>query len=528
MGDIFLHVLFARRLRTSSGLHPLVVEAIVRRPNYVALGAALPLLPQLERARAPFFKRLFGIGAGESTKWTSKLDAGAGTLRSLAAAVADGPSGLPRLALVVGLVSHDALTRALAPALANVDAAQRPAIARAQARLWMQTAVPSRKDLVAEWAVLKSLAEPDVVRRAAEVLEQAMKHDFRETPPREALLRWARALAHQADQVDQNGLPPSLGVSDHDARASHFDGEAAFVRRTDEAAARLALGLGRLAEAFEGKTPTAEELRTLVASIATATDGPPSMGEVDEQGKKARERIGGLREAALSRGRNPKAAYHDDARPTMPPLPEDSGENQAFRAPAHTQEISAADVEGALSDDAPPPTLPNAASSSAPLQTQEISAVEVVDAAPAAPKVTQQISLADIAEEMVAADEGRKGSANPFDAPSSTQQVSLDDIEAELAANEQPTSPKPPAHTQQISLADIEAEMVESTDGPGGDGDASSSKADQAPSTTSSVPSKENGAHAPPPAPAHTQQISAADIEAELVEQSKSDDEPKT
>ena len=66
MADLFLHLSFARRLRLAEGLHPLVGEALARRPSLVALGATLPLLPGIERQGMSFFRRLFA-GGSEAT-----------------------------------------------------------------------------------------------------------------------------------------------------------------------------------------------------------------------------------------------------------------------------------------------------------------------------------------------------------------------------------------------------------------------------------------------------------------------------
>jgi hypothetical protein len=515
MGDIFLHVLFARRLRHATALHPVAAEALARRPSMVAYGAALPLLPGLERSRVSFFKRIFGIGAGESQKWTRALEPNGSRLSELAAAICDTSTGdavgpLPKLALTIGVLSHEVLSQAIGPTLASIDPAARPAYARGQARLWMQFAVPTRRELVAEWSAARAVQDPEVMKRAFDLLDAAFRASLKESPGKEVFTRWARGLAHAVlPLVDGTGMPDALGLNDHDVRASVFDGGAAFIERTEAATTRLAFLVGRLASVFEGRSPTYVEVRDALFDSAGVLREAPSTSELDGLVTRWSSRMGELREEALTRGRNPKAAYHDDGHPQMPPLPEDSGESPAFRAPAHTQEISAAEIEGQLGDSSSEP-------SGSPLKTQEISAVEIEEATslpPQPPRVTQQISLADIAEEMSAADDGRPGSSNPFDAPSSTQQVSLDDIEAELSSAMSTETPRPPAVTQQISAADIEAELASSSTTPPPPPDEAS-KDNGVDHVATAAPAA--AVKAPPPPPAATQQISAADIEAEL------------
>src|SRR5689334_7203376 len=150
MGDLFLHLPFARRLRLAEGLHPLASEAVVRRPALVALGAALTHLPETERKGMSFFRRLFSRG-GEGARWQKLLAPAAAPRVDLLVALlarADGHAfgSLARLAIGLGFLSHEVLEASVAPLLANVDGSARRGIERAQARLWLQHAVPRARD----------------------------------------------------------------------------------------------------------------------------------------------------------------------------------------------------------------------------------------------------------------------------------------------------------------------------------------------------------------------------------------------
>ena len=223
MADIFLHLVFARRLRLAHGLHPLIGESLARRPSLVALGATLPMLPGVERKGMSFFRRLFS-GGSEAARWQKQLQASATPRAELvAAALAGGAEFGPmaRLSFALGALSHEIVESKLAGVMAQVSAGERPAIERAQTRLWLQST--SGLDFVAELRTIADLGDLELHRRTFEHIDGALKVVFNAKPGRDSLARWVRGLMAEVGIAEEQGLPPSVGMADNSARTPHFE-----------------------------------------------------------------------------------------------------------------------------------------------------------------------------------------------------------------------------------------------------------------------------------------------------------------
>jgi hypothetical protein len=240
VGDLFLHLPFARRLRLAAGLHPLAAEALVRRPALVALGAALPHLPAVERKGMSFFRRLFA-GGGKSARWQKLLE-GDGTARpelvvellvaEAGAAGESGPGPLARLALGLGLLSHEVLASTLRPVFAALPENQRAAVARGQARLWLQQLVPPSGDLQGEWRAVLELQDVEQHKRVVEHVHAALARAFGTGPGPDVLQRWLKGLVAEVSPLvdgSKGALPPEAGMADADVQKLAFDGDAAFL-----------------------------------------------------------------------------------------------------------------------------------------------------------------------------------------------------------------------------------------------------------------------------------------------------------
>ena len=477
MGDLFLHLGFARRLRFADGLHPVVVETMVRQPAPLVVTSTLPLLPGIEQKGASLLRRLLGRGKTTSARWSrqlSSMDEPRGDLpAALLARRSGGPGQMTRLALALGAISHAVLEASVGDITRGLDGAERQAVERGQARLWLQFAVPSLRDLEREWAPTAELDDAERVRRPLEHLEAALASVHGEAPGTDALSRWVRALAAEMiPLVDRAALPPEGALPEHEVRSRYFEGDAAFLEKAQRAIHWFVYLANELGALCLGREATDEELRAAVCDEFGALRPVPEDFDVERSRAAWQERVRALRQDHLDRGHNPKPAYYESQEiasmvPELPPLPDDASEPVAV--PAHTQEISAADIESELEEAAGGP-----APLQAPAMTQEISAAdiesEIEEAAPApgasvpaAPTTTQQISAADIEAELPAA-------------PTTTQQISAADIEAELTAA--------PTTTQQISAADIEAELSASDGAP-----EEASAAETAPASDAAFPS---------------------------------------
>src|SRR5438270_1331450 len=177
MADLFLHLPFARRLRFADGLHPLAGEAVGRRPSLVVLGAALACLPENERRGMSWFRRLFS-GGGEAARWQKLLAPTAGqpridVLLSILAPEDAALGPLARFAVGMGVLSHDVLEEKIGGLTSALQGADKSAVERAQARLWLQSAVPGH--LEREWRPALELAEGDANKRALVHVDRALK-----------------------------------------------------------------------------------------------------------------------------------------------------------------------------------------------------------------------------------------------------------------------------------------------------------------------------------------------------------------
>ena len=439
MADLYLHLVFARRLRFAEGLHPLASEVLARRPSLVALGATLASLPAAERRGMSFLRRLFSR-SGEVARWQKLLSATPGSPRAelvatMAAAEPGGLGGLARAGLALGLLSYELLENAVGSHTASMQPMERAAVERAQARLWLQATLAREQDLAHELQPVLALSDGDATRRALAHANGALTK-LHGTGPGEAMLqRWVKSLvAEVAQLIERGALPASLGMDDHAARGPHFECPA-FVEKVQVAVSSFVLVADRLAAAMSGADPD-------VAALTSALDGlrAPAWSQsvIDELRGSWRTWFKGAREAALARGRNDKPAFGEGEVPPehrqrgitsvmsladlppeaqdvgAPPLPEMSGPNvppsipptttqevsiaqieaeaRAFAAPPHTQEVSTAQIEA------------EAGEFSAPARTQEVTAaqIESTTAPPASPTETQPVSIADILREQAA------------------------------------------------------------------------------------------------------------------------------
>jgi hypothetical protein len=430
MADLFLHLSFARRLRLAEGLHPLIGEALARRPSLVALGATLPLLPGLERQGMSFFRRLFA-GGGESARWQKLLQAQSTPRVGLVSSFLTSPSELgqmARLALSLGCLSHELLESRWLPLLAAVSPSERAGVERAQARLWLQQAIPNTRDLEAEWQCLEALSDAEQHRRSFDHVHASLKAMFSTGPGRDTCARWARGLAAHVAPLAPQGLPPSAGLADHTARGPWFDQVNALdvLHDVTQAFVVVANRLGALAGSHDGLTPSSvqDALGTDGgALLERRSEGPPAQAWTDWL-KETRQR-------ALARGRN---------------------ERPAFVEPPPTSDLH---VPGAMGSELPPelpaPSLPPvsvAASPPVPL-TQEISLAQI-EAARSVPPLPVDSSGPMPAAPSTPPEHAVHGAPGSFVAPIMTQEISLAEIESAAASFPAPT------HTQEVSLAQIE------------------------------------------------------------------------
>jgi hypothetical protein len=434
MADLFLHLAFARRLRLAAGIHPLIGETLTRRPALVALGAALPLLPGVERKGMGFFMRLFSRGA-DAARWQKQLTATTAPRPELFKrfALPAGELGpMARLSLALGVLAHELLEASVtAPAPNGAD---RASVERAQARLWLQSAVPNARDLDHEWRPVSELADPELQRRAIDHVDAALKAAFGAGPGRDSVTRWMKGLVVEVAPASVNGLPPSLALTDQAARGPYYDtpGFAGQVTRATERFTMLAARLGARLE--QGDLDAASAAEALCASgnaVLTSDDGA---GDARERWQTwQRER----RSSTLLRGRNDRPAFLEGV-----------GEVKAIhRSNAFTGMLNLADV--------PPDALPPE------LQNPSLPPEATASAAPPTPAMTQEVSLAAIQAATTAGPGATAGMPPPpnsgetqppaFAAPAMTQEISLSQIEAEARAYSAPTV------TQEISVAQIEA-----------------------------------------------------------------------
>jgi hypothetical protein len=424
MGDLFLHLGFARRLRFAEGIHPLAVEALVRRPEAVALGASLSLLPGLEHTGTSFFRRLFMSGKQKRAFWLKSVAPADKPRIGLVSSILNredqkAPGAMARFALGFGVLAHEVLHDRIAETTAGLEGSELDAVHRAQARLWLRSVLPDSALLAAELRPLLQLEEVDSHKKLIDHLGRALAAAFGEPPGSDMLHRWVKGLCADVEPVALRGLlPPSLSLSDEQARGPRYD-DARFEDRVAEATTWLVSLANRLAPLFLDREPEKEELeQALVEDGALAR--PADLADM----KAFRTDVERVRDEHHLRGRNPKAAFDEAgsmpaAPASMPPLPEDSSDPTV--AEALTQEVSLADIESATEES-------GRAGFASLAHTHEVSAQhteEALGAAPresslAAPASTQQVSLEQIEEELASQAAGREPAAEtapPFAAP---------------------------------------------------------------------------------------------------------------
>jgi len=487
MADLYLHLVFARRLRFAEGLHPLASEVLARRPSLVALGATLASLPAAERRGMSFLRRLFSR-SGEVARWQKLLSATPGSPRAelianVAGAEPGGLGGLSRAGLALGLLSYELLESAVGGHTAGMQPAERAAVERAQARLWLQATLAREQDLAHELLPVIALGNGDATGRALLHANGALAKLHGAGPGEALLQRWVRSLITEVAQlVEKNALPPSLGVDDQAARGPHFESPA-LVEKVQGTVNSFVLVADRLAAAMSGADPDA-------AALAAALDGlrAPAwtQGGIDELRDAWRTWLKGARRAALERGRNDKPAFLDGE---LPP----EGRQRGI-----TTVMSLADLPPEAQDVGAPPlpemSGPNAPPSLPPTTTQEVSLAQIeADARTfSAPPHTQEVSTAQIEAE-----------AGEFAAPARTQEVTAAQIESSTAP-----PARSPTETQPISLADIVREQAIAVGAAGGstappphDNGAPKASEQPAPAASELAADAPEGAPAPHAAP---------------------------
>ncbi|MDP2342854.1 MAG: hypothetical protein Q8O67_17995 [Deltaproteobacteria bacterium] len=468
MADLFLHLPFARRLRLAEGLHPLIGETLARRQSLVAFGATLPLLPGVERQGMSFFRRLFS-GGGEAARWQKQLAPAASPRVELVKRfIIGGDPGqglgtMSRLALALGVLSHELLEMKL-QGLVSPTASDRAAIERAQARLWMQAAIPN--NIENEWKPTTELADAELHKRTFEHVDNALKAAFGQGPGRDTLLRWAKGLVVEVAPALQRGMPAALSIPDHSARGPHFENNN-FVAKAQEAVAAFVVIANRLGERFT-TSPDLDAMAIVEALCGPSGNGVVSDSDSDAPNKPARWTawIVKKRIDTLERGRNDKPAFIEGLGEVKPihrsaaftgmmnladiptgELPPDLRDAQGLPPPSAVlappvppgSDISLAAVEAAaghapplpLDTSGPVPGLPVVLP---PALTQEISVHQIESEMRAfpTPPMTQEIHSAQIEAE-----------AHAFTAPAMTQEVSQVQIEAQAVL---PPAALPPAH----------------------------------------------------------------------------------
>jgi hypothetical protein len=437
MADLFLHLSFARRLRLARGLHPLIGEALARRPSLVALGATLPLLPGLERQGMSFFRRLFGGGA-EAARWQKMLHAQATPRVGLVSAFLTAPSELgpmARLALGLGFLSHELVESRWVPLLSAASPGDRAGIERAQARLWLQQELPTVVERKLEWESVDALSDAEQHRRSFDHINATLKAVFSSGPGRESCARWARGLTAQVATVVEQGLPPSVGFEDQAARGPWFDQLNAPTVLTDvtQSFVVLANRLGVQACTDDGLTPSSVQHALCgegTVMLDHRTEAPSAQGWTDWL-KDTRQRL-------LSRGRNerpafvepaakvPTSLWHGSELPPELPAPSLPPVSVAASPPVPmTQEISLSQIEAARS--VPPLPIDSSGPVPAAPSTPPEHAPATGNGSLAAPVMTQEISLAQI-----------ESAAASLPAPMHTQEVSLAQLEQAAHPDEPP------------------------------------------------------------------------------------------
>jgi hypothetical protein len=511
MGDPFFHLGFTRRLRFYDGLHPFAVQTLVRHPLPAAVTATLPGLPALDQAQSGFFKRLLGRGRAENLRWEKNLsEPEAPYADYLMALLQGGETGaMFRLSAALGTLSQRVLVESTHELTAQMDAKERRGTERGAGRIWLQMNVPSLCELGAEWRSVIVLDEPTAHQKILQHVSKALKQAYGETPSAELLVRWVRALASELRPISERGaLPPQGSVPEHEVRSRFFEGDGVFLERVQSAKERFAFLANALCNAFLIGEPESEQIREALFDSSGELRNAPERLDFEEDKLRWQDQVCALRADALIRGRNSQPAFYGSQ--DMPPLPADASGPHAHAmppVPKLTQELSLADVEqelsGAMLPEAPEETQPIALASIE--EEHSVASAPAQDGAvPRAPAVTQALSLEDIEEEISQEAEARDDSTN---AAGALEEEATDKI------------PAAPAMTQSLSLEDIEEEISSTADD-----EEATIKSPVAPAETQALSledieeeiSERSAASTTPAAPALTQALSVDDIEEEI------------
>lgn len=420
MADIFLHLVFARRLRLAHGLHPLIGESLARRPSLVALGATLPMLPGVERKGMSFFRRLFS-GGSEAARWQKQLQASATPrVELIAAALAGGAEFGPmaRLSFALGSLSHEIVASKLSGVLAQVSAGERPAVERAQTRLWLQS--KSDVDFVSELRAIADLGDLDLHRRSFDHVDGALKVAFNTKPGRDALARWARGLMAEVGVAEEQGLPPSLGMADSSARTPHFE-DANVVFLLKEAERWFVVVANRLGEeAGRDEGLTSAGIRRALTGGGSQLLGPdapsPSAAVWTPWYNEVRRRT-------LERGKNDEPAFVEGQVAVKAVQ-----RSNAFTGVMKLSDLSTSELPPELHN----PSFPPASSVPAPpvpAMTQEVSLAQIEAAFQRPPLPFDASGPVPVAPRSPA-----PVLSQSFDTPAMTQEISMSQIEAEAMA----------------------------------------------------------------------------------------------
>lgn len=515
MGDPFFHLGFTRRLRFYDGLHPFAVQTLVRHPLPAAVTSTLPGLPALDQAQSGFFKRLLGRGRAENLRWEKLLsEPEAPYADYLLALLQGGETGaMFRLSAALGTLSQRVLAESTGALTAGMDAKERRGTERGAGRIWLQMNVPSLRELGSEWRSAIALEDPTSHQKILAHVSQALQKAHGESPGAEVLVRWVRGLAAELRPIsERGGLPPQGSVPEHEVRSRFFEGDGVFLQRVQSAKERFVFLANELCNAFLLGEPDPQQVEEALFDTDRVLRHAPERMDLEEEKLRWRDQVCALRADALVRGRNSKPAFYGTQ--DMPPLPEDASGPHAHAmppVPKLTQELSLADVEqelsGATSIEAPEETQPIALASIE--EEHSIGSESVKDEAiPRAPAVTQALSLDDIEEEI-------SQTADAADA--SDESASADVADDEEATDKIPVAP---AMTQALSLDDIEEEISAQ-----GDEAEATLKSPVAPAATQALSLEdieeeisEREAEPAPAAPAMTQALSVEDIEEEISE----------
>lgn len=407
MSDLFLHITFARRLRLLDGLHPLVAEALLRRPALVALGAALATLPDIERKGMSFFQKLFSRNSSESARWQKQFASSASNIDVLSHLLGRGDQDnvglLSRAALGLGFLSYCVVEATVGTTTASLDGNARAVAERNQARAWLQRNIPNSKDLAHEWRVIQELENNDRQQKILVHIEKALTKATQSPPTTGTVQRWVRGFCAEVKPLAINAaLPKSLGGDE-----SKNDIQAQIQQASSWFAALSAL----LGETMQEQEPAASVIHALLSAdgkLKVAAPPSPSEGV-----QRWHAQLIQRRSRAFERGRNPESAF-----------------DKMISGSLNGLVVPRADLSHLVSGD---PSTPGPVTTVFKLDQVQAAMQQMTPPPPMpAPAATP-----------------------PMPPPAHTQEVSLAQIEASVLAP--PMPPPPPAQTQEVSLGQVES-----------------------------------------------------------------------